>query len=82
MTREPIFGGGTAPVLKTRVAYRGKKRWGMYPACYAITKRYSTVSYCIYYEHSVRFVSYSILRLSRKDADIYAYCTVGHKPSL
>jgi hypothetical protein len=25
MTREPIFGGGTAPVLKTRVTYWVKK---------------------------------------------------------
>jgi hypothetical protein len=34
------------------------------------------------YQQPVRFVYYSILRLSRKDAGICAYCTVGREPSL
>jgi hypothetical protein len=43
---------------------------------------YSMVSYCTCYERTVWFVSYSVPRLSRKDAGICDYCTVGRDPAV
>jgi hypothetical protein len=40
MTREPIFWGLHSPGFKNPGHIPGIKRRGMYPGCYAITKRY------------------------------------------
>jgi hypothetical protein len=41
MTREPVLGGGHSPGFINPGHVPGKKRRGMYPGCYAITKRYT-----------------------------------------